>query len=133
MPYIKKNDNGKGKIKFQVLKDVAFFHLLNGDIPNETDLISDLFDKLDILVREREPSISREALSNVHGDWYEWLLAIVAWNSFVKNPNSHLAVLLPNVTQLDVSKLYESDLSDLIDDLRVKVGRAGDIDHLSPV
>ncbi len=66
-------------------------------------------------------------MSNVHGDWYEWLLAISAWNHFCKNPNSHLAILLPNISQFDVSTLYETRLSDLIVDLKNKVSEVSGV------
>lgn len=117
MPYIRNLTNGR----YQVIKDVAFFHLLNGNLPSPSKSFIDLFGELDNAIRQREPSVTREALSNVHGDWYEWLLAIVSWNYFVNNPTSNLVVLLPKVTQFDVANLYTDDLNELIQDLRNKV------------
>lgn len=117
MPYIRNLTNGR----YQVIKDVAFFNLLNGNLPAPSKSFTDLFGELDNAIRQREPSVTREALSNVHGDWYEWLLAIVSWNHFVNNPTSNLVVLLPKVTQFNVANLYTDDLNELIQDLRNKV------------
>lgn len=123
MPYIRNLNNGS----YQVIKDEAFFHLLNGNLPDPTKSLSALFTELDIAVREREPSITTGALSNVHGDWYEWLLAITAWNQFCSNENSHLAVLMPNISQFDVARLYEPELNATIEDLREKVQKSSSV------
>ncbi|AEE51070.1 Cfr10I/Bse634I family restriction endonuclease [Haliscomenobacter hydrossis] len=117
MSFIKSSSSGKP----QVQKNIAFCTLLGGLLPDDDILITDLFNHFDNKVREQEKSISREALSNVHGDWYEWLLAIAAWNYTAENPNANLALLLPNVIQFDVSTLYVERLNKLIDDLRNKV------------
>lgn len=117
MPYIKNLENGSS----QIIKDEAFFYLLNGTFPDPNKSLSDLFLELDATVRQRDSSITTGALSNVHGDWYEWLLAIVAWNHFCLNPNSNLAVLMPNISQFDVARLYEPLLYETIEDLRAKV------------
>ena len=107
--------------KSQIIKDEAFVQLLNGNLPNPIQMISNLLDDMDIQVRQQDAAITREALSNAHGDWYEWLLAISAWNTFVNNPNANIAILLPNISQFDVAHLYTSELTHLIDDLRNKV------------
>lgn len=117
MSFIKTTSGGKP----QVLKNIAFCTLLNGVIPEEDVAISGLFNAFDEQIRAQEKSISREALSNVHGDWYEWLLAISAWNYSASDPDANLALLLPNVTQFDVSKLYVARLNELINDLKKKV------------
>ncbi|MBS1751399.1 MAG: Cfr10I/Bse634I family restriction endonuclease [Bacteroidetes bacterium] len=117
MPYIRNLGNGG----YQVIKDEAFFHLLNGNLPEATKSLSVLFTELDTAIRDREPSITTGALSNVHGDWYEWLLAITAWNHFCLNQNSHLAILMPNISQFDVARLYEPTINATIEDLRTKV------------
>lgn len=117
MPFIKFTNTGKPQIQ----KNIAFCTLLNGLLPDEGVLISELFNDFDARIREKEKSISREALSNVHGDWYEWLLAISAWNYAAAYQNANLAILLPNVIQFDVSTLYVERLNALIDDLKEKV------------
>lgn len=53
------------------MKDLAFCTLLEGQLPNDDQLFSTLFNSFDELVRIEDSRITREALSNVHGDWYE--------------------------------------------------------------
>ncbi|MBU2975569.1 Cfr10I/Bse634I family restriction endonuclease [Zobellia sp. B3R18] len=117
MTFIRKLPSGKS----QIIKDETFVQILNGNLPSPSQLISDLLDDMDIQVRQQDPAITREALSNAHGDWYEWLLAISAWNTFVNNPSADLAILLPNISQFDVAHLYTQELTHLIEDLRSKV------------
>ncbi len=107
--------------KSQVIKDMAFCTLLNGQLPAEKASFSELFETFDNEVKKVDERITREAMSNVHGDWYEWLLALSSWNYFVRNKGAHLAILLPNISQFDVSTLYDKRLSDLIADLKEKV------------
>jgi len=118
-----------GEGKSQVIKDSAFCILLENQIPNEEKSFSDLFNQFDEQVRKIDNKITREALSNVHGDWYEWLLAIAAWNFYCQNTNSDLAILLPNVAQFDVTTLYEKRLNNLIVDLKKKVAEVSSV-HL---
>ena len=117
MALIRKLSSGKS----QIIKDQAFVDLLNGNLPNRLHKISDIFDDMDAKVRKQDKAITREALSNSHGDWYEWLLAISAWNTFINSPNANLALLLPNISQFDVAHLYVTELASLIEDLRRKV------------
>lgn len=107
--------------KSQIIKDHAFVDLLSGTLPGATQSISVLIDNMDTQIKQIDSSITREALSNAHGDWYEWLLAISAWNTFANDPQSNLAILLPNISQFDVAHLYTPELTDLIEDLRTKV------------
>jgi hypothetical protein len=65
--------------------------------------------------------VTREALSNCHGDWYEWLLAISALNWHVAHPRSRLLVQLPNISRFDVTSLYCDRLRAMISDLKTKV------------
>jgi hypothetical protein len=123
MSYIKILSNGKP----QVAKDEAFCELLENHLPKKDIRFTELFRELDEIIRLNDSRISGSALSNVHGDWYEWILAIVAWNHFCTNPNSHLAILLPNVSQFDVTTLYEKNLSDLILDLKSKVSKVSGV------
>ena len=117
MPFIRTLANGDP----QIIKDVAFCTLLNGQLPDDDFLISNLLDQMDAEIKVREPRVKSGALGNSHGDWYEWLLAISAWNTFVRNPAANLAMLLPNITRFDVARLYTDDLFELILDLRAKV------------
>jgi len=115
--------------KSQIIKDLAFCVLLESQLPHAEKLLTDLFKEFDKEVRQIDSKITREALSNVHGDWYEWLLAIAAWNFYCQNPNCKLAILLPNVSQFVVATLYEKRLHDLITDLKKKVSEVSSV-HL---
>lgn len=115
--------------KSQIIKDLAFCVLLENQFPHADKLMTDLFNEFDKEVRQIDSMITREALSNVHGDWYEWLLALAAWNFYCQNPNRKLAILLPNVSQFVVATLYEKRLHDLITDLKKKVSEVSSV-HL---
>lgn len=119
MSYIK-NEKGKPKIT----TNLAFCALLEGKLPSEHIEFNTLFKKFDEKVQEENSAVKPSALGRSHGDWYEWLLAICAWNHFASDQNSHLAILLPNVAQFDVSTLYEKRLNDLIIDLKKKVSES---------
>jgi hypothetical protein len=123
MTYLRKLKDNKS----QVQKDEAFCFLLESKLPDPQKPITDLLDEFDAAILKEDKNITREALSNVHGDWYEWLLAIAAWNSFVDSKKSHLAILLPNVSQFDVAKLYVPSLFSLIEDLRKKVSETAGV------
>ena len=71
--------------KSQVIKDVAFCTLLKGKLPIETKNFDELISDFDKEVSKVDKSVTKDALNNVHGDWYEWLLAIAAWNFCVDN------------------------------------------------
>lgn len=123
MAYIRILEGGKP----QIAKDLAFCSLLESRLPPEGKLFSTLFNEFDEAVRKEDSRITREALSNVHGDWYEWLLAISAWNYFVRNESAHLALLMPNIIRFDVATLYEKRLNDLITDLKEKVAQVSGV------
>lgn len=127
MKFIKKLPSGKS----QILKDQAFCSLLKSKLPENSKKFSDLFGEFDKQIQKVDNKITTQALSNSHGDWYEWLLAITTWNYFLNNKNSNLAILLPNVNQFDVSKLYIDHLSELIEDLRYKVATSSDVELIS--
>jgi len=117
MSFIRTLKDGKS----QVIKDVAFCTFLNGQLPDSEKPIDELISGFDALIKKEDITVSREALSNAHGDWYEWILAIAAWNYCVDNKAANLAILTPNISQFDISKLYNLRLFDLIKDLREKV------------
>jgi hypothetical protein len=123
MSYIRTNGEGKS----QVIKDLAFCILLGNQLPNIDKSFSELFNEFDERIRQVDNRITREALSNVHGDWYEWILAIASWNFYCQNPESDLAILLPNVAQFDVATLYEKRLNNLIIDLKKKVSELSSV------
>jgi len=111
----------KGKDKAQIMKNEAFGTLLNNDIPQFDKSFKDILDYFDSKIKSFHLPISSSALSNAHGDWYEWLLAIAAWNYCVENETAHLPLLTPNVTQFKIATLYNKKLSDLLEDLKEKL------------
>jgi hypothetical protein len=117
MTYIRILKDGKS----QVMKDLAFCSLLGNSLPEPDKPINALISEFDKLIQITDPSVSKDALNNVHGDWYEWLLAIAAWNYCAENENADLALLTPNISQFTIAKLYNERLYNLILDLRNKV------------
>jgi hypothetical protein len=117
MTYIRTLKDGKS----QVMKDVAFCSLLNNLLPHETKSIRELINEFDKIIQSTDPSVTKDALNNVHGDWYEWLIAIAAWNYCAEHESANLILLTPNVSQFTIAKLYNEKLYNLILDLRQKV------------
>lgn len=113
--------------RYQINKKEAFCELLRGNLPEKDKSFTGLLDEFDQKIHSSYPDITTGALSNSHGDWYEWLIAITAWNYHIKKPNSFLSLLLPNVIQYDVARLYKDELYNLIIDLRKKVVEAADV------
>ena len=93
--------------------------------PTPTAPFQSVIANMDTQERERDTSVTTGALNNCHGDWYEWLLAIIAWNLRAGDPALGRALLLPNSNQFDVAKLYESKLNGMVDDLRATVREEG--------
>lgn len=118
-----KSSNGK----YRINKKEAFCELLEGNLPARNKPFSQLISEFDEELLRQYPDITREARANAHGDWYEWLLAINAWNYHVEHSDSFLAILLPNKSQFDVAQLYKEELYNLIVDLREKVIEATDV------
>jgi len=117
MTYIRALKDGKS----QVIKDIAFCTLLNNHLPKKEKLITSLFSDFDNEILKVDKTVTKDALKNVHGDWYQWLLAIEAWNYCAENKKASLTVLTPKISQFDIAKLYNERLYDLIQDLRFKV------------
>src|ERR1700744_2319896 len=127
MPYIKILESGKS----QVTKDIAFVTLLNHLLPDSNKSVIELFSEFDQAIYLRDASVTKDALNNVHGDWYEWLLAITAWNFCSDNPTANLALPTPNIKQFPIAKLYNDKLYNLIMDLREKVFNSSSVQLIS--
>jgi len=127
MSYIRVLGSGKS----QVIKDIAFCTLLKGKLPSLNQSISELISDFDKKVLKVDDSVTKDALNNVHGDWYEWLLAISAWNYFANNKTANLALLTPNISQFDIARLYNDKLYNLIQDLRHKVLQSSTVQLIS--
>ena len=119
------------KGKPQILKREALVQIRNGVLPGHNESYTDVLHDLDTNIRAVEPSVSTGALSNSHGDWYEWLLAIAAWNAAAANPHLNLAVLLPNKLALDLASLYVPNLHNKIVDLKKKVEDSSTVQLIS--
>lgn len=93
------------------------------NIPN----FSDIFQKAENLIRSEYSDVSREALSNVRGSWYEWLIALgyIEYNSNEKT--SKYLIQLPNISQYDCAKLYIDRIFQYIIDLRSKVSQSSGV------
>lgn len=117
--------------KVQLSKDFAFRQFFNSSAVGPATQFTDLFNDWDDKVKDVAPDIAPGALSNAHGDWYEWLLAIASWNAFQRNRSNHIAVLLPNVSRLNIAKLYTDELAKFIHDLRAKVLASSTVEFIS--
>lgn len=127
MTYIRKLKDDKS----QVIKDIAFCTLLDGKLPSNNKAFSELFSEFDKTINKVDKSVSKDALNNVHGDWYEWLLAIAAWNYCAANKKANLPLLTPNISQFDIGRLYNDKLYNLIQDLRAKVLNSSSVQLIS--
>lgn len=127
MSFIRKLKDGKS----QVIKDIAFCTLLKGKLPAKNKPIDELISDFDKEVSKVDKTVTKDALNNVHGDWYEWLLAISAWNYCAENKKANLALLTPNISQFDIARLYNDKLYNLIQDLRDKVLKSSSVQLIS--
>lgn len=127
MTFIRKLKDGKS----QVIKDLAFCTLLKNSFPPKTESLKSVIDEIGFKVQKQDSSITKDALNNARGDWYEWLLAFSAWNYFSENKKANLALLTPNISQFDVARLYDDKLYDLIEDLRAKVLKSSSVQLIS--
>lgn len=127
MTYIRKLQGGKS----QVMKDVAFCTLLENKLPKDTKYFDELISEFDKEVSKVDKSVTKDALNNAHGDWYEWLLAIAAWNYCAEHKKAHLPLLTPNISQFDIARLYNDKLYNLIQDLRDKVLNSSSVQLIS--
>ncbi len=85
--------------------------------PDETTF-SEIMTQLDAKAAEIHGSVSQGGLSKSHGDWFEWILAILAWNLHVSDFPKCFAFTIPNISQFDGYKLYEDPIYSMIKHLR---------------
>lgn len=75
------------------------------------------------LVRSENPKVAQEALSNVRGLWYQWLIGL-SWRHYNNiNPKPLLLVKLPNKNASKWHRLYEKKITQLIDELENKIAK----------
>lgn len=120
-------NNGKAQID----RKKAFIELLSGEFPESEISISDLFKRFDAVIQGEDSSVTRNALNNVHGDWYEWLIAASGRNFAHENHTSNVLFLLPNISSFDVAELYVPEFRDLVFDLRKKVKEASSVELIT--
>lgn len=113
------------------INKVSAFCTIQKQFPTPQCFFTDILDDLDKGIRKAFPAVTGGALNNCHGDWYEWLIALAAWNYHVDHPNSYLLLPLPNVTRFDVMRLYENEFYDLIEDLRAKVLESTEVELIT--
>ena len=80
-----------------------------------------IFEYAEKLIKTENPSVSVSAISNVTGDWYEWLITILGRNFATSTPSNSLLVKLPNVSSFDSTLLYQSQYAELISDFKEKL------------
>lgn len=117
MALIGKDKDGKDKINSKE----SICELLKYTLPSSTQTIDQLFKAFDTEIKKISPKMHQNSFNRVHGDWYEWLLAIYMWNYRIDHPNSYMALNLPKISQFDCANLYNEELRDTIVDLRHKV------------
>ena len=116
------NQTGKESIDSKV----TFCSALNDRNPLEMEDFDIFFtDCLDLVQSEFSPSSN--AISNVRGNWYEWLISVgfIFYISELKDLTCNLLFPLPNVSGLDHYSLYVDDIYKYIRDLREKTEKLG--------
>lgn len=124
MPYIRMNGD-----RAEIIKREAITQIREQRLPEDHETYTGILNQLDNTIRPRGPG--QGSLNNAHGDWYEWMLAVEAWNVAANNPDADLALLLPNIRRFDLSRLYTPRIHDIIADLRHKVQQTGNISFIS--
>lgn len=113
------------------IKRAAAFCELHKELHTVNSTYKTLLQDFDKKILDAHPNVSRGALNNCHGDWYEWLLAKQAWNLCVNEKLPCIALLLPNISQFDVAELYSDTFRKHILDLRAKVEDATGVSFIS--
>lgn len=100
----------------------VFIQTYGSNLPSDGDLVKDCLSLLGgnaTALHGGSPTTG--AMSNTRGRWFEWLLAIFAWNYSRANPDRPMLVKLPSVSSFNFSDLYSSDLSGMVKHLRDEV------------
>lgn len=105
----------------------SFAHALNGQAVLEIESFLQVFETAQNLIRSENPDVSGNALSNVRGNWYEWLISFGFLEFHRQNNCPRLLLQLPNIRQYDCAQLYIPRITDYILDLREKVADSADV------
>ncbi|OEE79313.1 Cfr10I/Bse634I family restriction endonuclease [Vibrio ordalii] len=84
-------------------------------------------DDLGAVVKKHDSSVSREALSNTRGQWFEWMVSIDLYNYWLENDQEFLILNLPNIVRFDSASLYVEEIYGFVKDLREKLSSTLDI------
>jgi len=112
----KKNDG-----KYKVNKLESFCELSEDIWPYAGISFEDLFNRFDDEVWKQYPSVSSNAMNNVHGDWYEYIVALIFNNTAYQHNLKWVAIPLPNKKRYDLSLMYVPKWRAYITDLRDKM------------
>lgn len=123
MPPVVEYIDGIPRIK----RSETFCSILNNTLPGDSIFFDQLLATIDNSIKSSHPKVKTGALSNCHGDWYEWLISLLANNYLIKKQSSYLLLQLPNISQFDVSALYEQKLFEHIIDLRSKIASGSNV------
>lgn len=116
------NADGKPKISMGDTFCNNFQSVPTGTWNYETSL-----DGLGAVVKAIESRVSREALANTRGQWFEWMVSIDLYNFWLKNEHRFLILNLPNIRRFDSASLYEEQIYGFVNDLRNKLSSVLDI------
>lgn len=88
----------------------------------KVESFSDFLSSCDKIQLNRDPETTVSALANARGRWYEWLIGLGYWEFAAARQRVGYALIpLPDVRSFDASRIYEENISDFVDDLRLKV------------
>lgn len=125
MSIVEYKNSGKPRIQ----RAEAFCTLLEGKIPAKSRSFVEILNYIGSSVRKKFPKVSREAVNNCRGTWYEWLIAFSAWKFCAERSNEFMILVLPSVTTFDVTRLYIPSLFSHIEDFKKKVNEQAGV-HL---
>ncbi|WP_210498901.1 Cfr10I/Bse634I family restriction endonuclease [Vibrio crassostreae] len=107
--------------KVSVKQTESLCELLRGKMPAHDDSITRLFKEMDGQIKRICPQVTSGALNNVHGNWYEQIIAAIAWEKSLQSNSDYVLLPIPNASQFDVWSLYSDKYHNYIADLRHKV------------
>lgn len=126
MTYIKIVASGRP----QIMTKEALITIRGGQLPSNNEEYSALLNSVGDKIKAQH-NISREALNKTRGNWYEWILAVRAWNMCAADKSLNLAIKLPNISNYGISDLYVDDVRDIIEDFRNKVQLSSGVSFVS--
>ena len=116
MEFIKCDRDGKPSINSKEVFSYFFpKNQLSYDKP-----INESLGEMDSFLKSKNRRITSQALSNCHGDWYEWIINIAACNFICNQDVDNLIFSLPNVSSFNVYNLYNSNIKNIISSLKEK-------------